>query len=49
VAAGNGSVARSPLPFADQVAHLLQYSLGGETRVISDLAGDARVVEVTRR
>jgi release factor glutamine methyltransferase len=36
-------------PFADQVAHLLQYSLGGETRVINDLAGDARVVEVTRR
>jgi hypothetical protein len=26
----------------------MQYSLGGETRVINDLAGDARVVEVTR-
>jgi len=36
-------------PFAEQVAHLLQYSLGGETRVINDLAGDARVVGVTRR
>src|SRR2546428_10725368 len=36
-------------PFAEQVAHLLQYSLGGETRVINDLAGDARVVSVTRR
>jgi release factor glutamine methyltransferase len=35
-------------PSADQVAHLLQYSLGGETRVINDLAGDARVVTVTR-
>ena len=36
-------------PFAEQVAHLLQYSLGGETRVINDLAGDARVVGITRR
>jgi release factor glutamine methyltransferase len=36
-------------PFAEQVAHLLQYSLGGETRVINDLAGDARVVQVTTR
>src|SRR5207237_9679522 len=27
-------------PFAEPVAHLLQYSLGGETRVINDLAGD---------
>ena len=35
-------------PFAEQVEHLLQYSLGGETRVIRDLAGDARVVAVTR-
>src|SRR5438093_6109052 len=29
-------------PFAEQVAYLLQYSLGGETRVMNDLAGDAR-------
>jgi release factor glutamine methyltransferase len=36
-------------PFAEQVVHLLQYSLGGETRVINDLAGDARVVGITRR
>jgi hypothetical protein len=36
-------------PFAEQVAHLLQYSLGGNTRVINDLAGDPRVVGVTRR
>lgn len=36
-------------PFAEQVAHLLQYALGGETRVINDLAGEARVVGVTRR
>src|SRR5438094_1555816 len=36
-------------PFAEQVAHLLQYSLGGKTRVINDLAGDARVVGITRR
>src|SRR5437764_257229 len=36
-------------PFAEQVAHLLQYSLGGETSVINDLAGDARVVGITRR
>jgi len=36
-------------PFAEQVAHLLQYSLGGETRVINDLAGEARVVTVSRR
>jgi release factor glutamine methyltransferase len=36
-------------PFAEQVAHLLQYSLGGETRVINDLAGEARVVGITRR
>jgi release factor glutamine methyltransferase len=35
-------------PFAEQVAHLLQYSLGGETRVINDLAGEPRVVGVTR-
>jgi release factor glutamine methyltransferase len=35
-------------PEADQVAHLLQYALGGEIRVISDLSGDARVVAVTR-
>ncbi len=34
-------------PFAEQVAHLLQYSLGGETSVINDLAGDARVVGIT--
>ncbi|HEV8468752.1 MAG TPA: peptide chain release factor N(5)-glutamine methyltransferase [Candidatus Limnocylindria bacterium] len=33
---------------ADQVSHLLQYALDGETRVISDLAGDHRVVAVTR-
>ena len=33
---------------ADQVSHLLQYALDGETRVISDLAGDQRVVAVTR-
>ena len=33
---------------ADQVSHLLQYALGGATRVISDLAGDQRVVAVTR-
>ena len=31
------------------LSHLLQYSLGGETSVINDLAGDARVVGVTRR
>src|SRR6266513_631315 len=36
-------------PFAEQVAHLLQYSLGGETSVINDLAGDARVVGITMR
>jgi len=36
-------------PSADQVAHLLQYAIGGETRVISDLAGDPRVVAVTTR
>lgn len=35
-------------PFADQVEHLLLYSLGGATRVIRDLAGDARVIAVTR-
>ena len=35
-------------PFAEQVAHLLQYSLGGETTVINDLAGDARVVGIRR-
>jgi release factor glutamine methyltransferase len=35
-------------PFAEQVAHLLEYSLGGDTRVIPDLAGDARVVAVSR-
>jgi release factor glutamine methyltransferase len=35
-------------PFADQVAHLLQYSLGGTTRVTNDLAGEARVVTATR-
>jgi release factor glutamine methyltransferase len=34
-------------PFVDQVTHLLEYSVGGETRVINDLAGDARVVQVT--
>src|SRR6266550_3194466 len=33
---------------ADQVSHLLQYAVGGATRVISDLAGDQRVVAVTR-
>src|SRR6266550_4891696 len=33
---------------ADQVSHLLQYALGGATRVISDLAGDQRVVAITR-
>src|SRR2546427_1097774 len=33
---------------ADQVSHLLQYALGGATRVISDLAGDQRVVTITR-
>jgi len=33
---------------ADQVSHLLQYALDGQTRVISDLAGDHRVVAVTR-
>jgi release factor glutamine methyltransferase len=35
-------------PFAEQVEHLLQYTLRGETRVIPDLAGDARVVTVSR-
>ena len=34
-------------PFVDQVTHLLEYSVGGETRVINDLAGEARVVQVT--
>jgi release factor glutamine methyltransferase len=35
-------------PFAEQVAQLLRYSLGGTTRVINDLAGEPRVVTVTR-
>jgi methylase of polypeptide subunit release factors len=35
-------------PIADQVAALLRRSVGGEPRIIPDLAGDARVVAITR-
>ena len=49
LAPGGSALFEIDPPFAEQVAHLLQYSLGGETRVINDLAGEARVVAVTRR
>jgi len=48
LAPGGSALFEIDPPFAEQVAHLLQYSLGGKTRVINDLAGEARVVEVTR-
>jgi release factor glutamine methyltransferase len=48
LAPGGSALFEIDPPLAEQVSHLLQYSLGGTTRVINDLAGDARVVTVTR-
>lgn len=48
VRSGGAALLEIDPPSVDQVAHLLQYSLGGHTRVINDLAGEPRVVAVTR-